>query len=132
MSAIPADKARFRAILPTHQRDFAVKNAVIANGASLSAAVDCEGAPPVAIVMPAAWTAADLTFQVSADGSTYSNLYDENASTRTETTLKAAAADIIRLDPAKWGWVRYLKIRSGTAGSAVNQAAERTLQVICR
>jgi hypothetical protein len=130
--AYTADQVRFLPILPAHERRLKQATAVIAEAGSLSGAVDCGNQPPVAIIMPAAWTAADLTFQVSADGTTWGNLYDENASTRTETSLKAAANDIIRLDPNKWGWVRHLKIRSGTAASAVAQAAARTLTVVLR
>jgi len=102
----------------------------IAEGASLSGAIDCtRGRYPGRIVMPAAWTAAALTFQVSDDGTTYRNLYDEYG---TEVTVQAAASRDIRLEPANWFTARYLKIRSGTSGTPVNQAAARTLTVITR
>lgn len=50
----------------------------IANGQSLSSAVDLRqhlDEVPVALRMPSAWDAADLTFQGSEDGTNFANLY---------------------------------------------------------
>lgn len=52
-------------------------SAIIANGASLSAAVDIFSTSLHMIVMPDAWTAADLSFQGSADGTTYLDVYND-------------------------------------------------------
>lgn len=102
--------------------------ATIANGASLSDAVNMHSGRLFAIHMPAAWTTADLTFQGSYnDGETYLDLYDE---TGAEVTVTAAAARYILIDPNKWFGLRNIKIRSGTSGSAVNQGAERVLNII--
>jgi hypothetical protein len=100
----------------------------IANGASLSGAVDLGIYRGFAIQMPAAWTAANLTFQGSSDCSTYANLYDD---TGTEVLVTAAASTyIVFSSPAKFQGLRCLKIRSGTSGAAVNQGADRILTVI--
>lgn len=101
----------------------------IANGTSLSGALDLSisGGPPVGIQMPAAWTAANLTFQVSHDGTTYQNFQDAAG---TEIVAVAAASVFIALDPTIWFGVRFLKARSGTAGIPVNQGAERLLQLV--
>jgi hypothetical protein len=83
--------------------------------------------------MPAAWTAAGLTFQASLDGINYFNVFDDGttAGTFVETTWTAAASQYqIVAAPAKWVGVRWLKIRSGTSGVPVNQAAERTLTIV--
>lgn len=101
----------------------------IASGASLSAAIELKGTVPVAIVMPATWTAAALTFQGSADGVTYGNVYSTGGS---EMTAQAAATRFILLEPADFVAIRWLKVRSGTSGTPVNQAAERTLTVVER
>lgn len=101
--------------------------ATIANGASLSDAVDAGILRLFAIQMPGSWTAADLTLQASADGSTYGNVYDE---ADTEVVVEADASRFIILDPAKFLGMRYIKLRSGTAGSAVNQGAERLIKVV--
>lgn len=101
----------------------------IANAQSLSGAIDLEKLGLQAIDMPDAWTAASLTFQVSEDGVTFLNLYDNSG----EVTITTAASRrvILPKDIFSLGF-RYLKVRSGTAGAAVNQAAERVLTLIKR
>lgn len=101
--------------------------AVIANGEAVSGAIHLHGMALFALQMPASWTAADLTFQGSYDGTTYANVYDE---TGDEVTVDADASRFIILDPAKFIGLQRLKIRSGTAGSPVNQGAARTIQLI--
>lgn len=101
-------------------------NATIANGASLSGAVDLGTKRLARINMPSSWTTANLTFQVSADGTNYANLYD---ATGTEKTVQAAASRAIILDFSEWIGARYIKVRSGTSGTPVNQGAERILQL---
>ena len=96
----------------------------IANGASLSGAVDTGGGTVCGIAMPGTWTTANLTFQVSADGATYQDLYDKGG---TEYTVTAAASRYIELPPADFAGIRFLKVRSGTTGTAVNQADVRAL-----
>lgn len=102
---------------------------VIASGGSLSPVVDLGSLTPLGIVMPAAWDAAGLTFMVSADGTTFYDLYDDAA---TEVAVAADASRVVRLDPANWAGFRYIKIRSGTTGSPVNQNADRTLTLLLR
>lgn len=101
----------------------------IANGGSLSGAIDLAGRTAIRLLMPAAWTAAVLTLQFSPDGVTYNNVYD---SFGTEYTIQAAASRAILLVPADFLGVRYLKLRSGTAGAAVNQGADRAITVVSR
>ena len=105
-----------------------IRTCTIANGASLSDAIELKSETPVAIEMPAAWTSAVLTFQGSIDG-TYNNIYDENG---TEITSQAAASRLIRLKPAHWAGLENLKIRSGTSGAAQAQGAERVIKVLTR
>ncbi len=113
------------------QNEPAVVNATIAASASLSGAVRLPpGRVLVGIVMPAAWTAAALTFQISLDeGATFQNAY---IAAGTEVNITAAAATTIALDPATWLHAPIIKVRSGTAASAVNQAAARTVGLITR
>lgn len=97
----------------------------IPNGATgLSAAISLGNNRLARIDMPATWVAANLTFQVSADDVTYTNLYD---SLGTEYTVIAAASRSILLNLADFLGIRYLKIRSGTASVPVNQTADRAL-----
>lgn len=110
-----------------------VVEVVIAEDASLSAAtvtdpsLEYEGIVPVAVQMPATWTAANLTFQVSYDGgATYVNLTDEG----TEYAVEAAASQGIALDANVFLGATHMKVRSGTVGTPVNQAAARTLSIV--
>jgi hypothetical protein len=96
----------------------------IALGGSLSPAVKVRGGLLSIIEMPAAWDAANLTFQTSGDGSTFMNLYDENG---TEVTVTADASRRVRLEPSQWASIAEIKVRSGTSGAAVAQSADRTL-----
>lgn len=101
----------------------------IASGASLSEAISLKGYVPTAIQMPAAWDAADLTFQGSVDGVAYNNIYDQDEN---ELTVQAAASRLIMLEPSKFFAGVELKIRSGTAALAVNQSDTRTLKLMVR
>ena len=107
-----------------------VLTATIANGASLSDAVDCGEGSLVGIVMPAAWTAAGLHIAGSVDGTNYYPLFDTAANEIGITT--AVASYMYAFDPGLAQPPRYIKIRSGTAGTPVNQGAARTLYVIAR
>lgn len=107
-----------------------IKSTTIEASESLSDALELEPAHyAFAIVTPATWTAADLTFQVSHDGATWRNLYDDEGN---EVTVTAAASRMIRLYPEEWAAFKWLKLRSGTSGSPVTQAADRILSVLSR
>ena len=100
-------------------------------GQSLSPAVEVRFDELVGVGFPSAWTAAGLTFQVSVDGVTYRDLY----STSAEFAIASAAAGANRqvaLNPLDMAGVRFLKVRSGTAGTPVVQAAARDLDLIVR
>lgn len=106
--------------------------AVIDISTSLAAEVDLGvGRVLCAIDMPADWTPANLTFQASTtSGGTFDNLYDQYG---TEKNIAAADDRYIALDDlAFWLGVRYLKLRSGTAATPVNQAAARTVTLVTK
>ena len=101
----------------------------VSSGASLSESINLGSTRLSAIMMPADWTAADLTFQASPNsGGTYHNLYDEADA---EVVVQAAEDRYIILSPDVWSGVRNLKIRSGTSGTPVNQAADRAITLVC-
>jgi len=112
--------------------------ATIANGASLSGAIDMNrirssaegvgghGIHLAAIQMPSAWTAANITFQGSVDGSTYYDLYDMYG---TEILVTAAASRMIALDLTMFAGINFVKIRSGTTATPVNQGADRAIVI---
>tara|TARA_R110000823_G_scaffold10557_1_gene36771 strand:+ start:1183 stop:1548 length:366 start_codon:yes stop_codon:yes gene_type:complete len=81
------------------------------------------------IVMPASWTTANLTVQTSYDGLTGNDLYDSSGD---EYVITAAASRAIKVPLIDFISERFIKLRSGTTGSPVNQAADRTLYLICQ
>lgn len=106
------------------------QSATIANGESLSSAVDLDNGKFVGIIMPAAWTAAAITLAVSDDGVTYYPLFDDGGN---EVTITVAAGEAISsttsglLHLAYWNFVKF---RSGTSGTPVNQGAARTIKIV--
>lgn len=102
----------------------ATANAVISNGQSLSAAVDLGQSRLARIVVPASFEGTSLTFQVSPDGITYYNAYDN---TGAEYAVPVGASRSVGLPPEDFLGVRYLKLRSGTSGAPTNVGAARTL-----
>lgn len=102
-------------------------DAVIANAASLSGEIDVTDRVVVSIVMPATWTAAQLTLLGSqTSGGTFTPLYDAEA---TELVIEADVSRTIVIAPDATRGVKYLKVRSGTAGTPVNQGGSRTLAI---
>ena len=101
---------------------------VIASGASLSGVLSLVGKTLTDIIMPSAWTAANLTFQYSdSENGTFVDMYDDAG---TEYLVVAGASRGISLDPRAFVGKNFLKIRSGTSGTPVNQGAARTLTCI--
>ncbi len=94
-----------------------VVQVTIADEAALSDAGFIGTAEIVGISVPAIDNAA-LTFMGSHDGVTYRDLYD---STPAELAWAASTGDYFATLPANLKGVNYLKIRSGTSGTPVNQ-----------
>lgn len=103
-----------------------VKTATIANGASLSGAINCGNGTAKVLQAPADQEGTIYTFQSSLDGVTYGNLYDE---TGTEYQVTMASSRVIFLDPKVFYGLQYLKIRTGTAASASAQTGAAAIKV---
>lgn len=109
-----------------------VKTVTIASGQSLSAELDLEGFKLVCILMPAAWDAAAITFQISdVAGGTFLDAFDD-AGVEISATVDAARAvgfdDIL----PELSSVRFMKLRSGTSATPVNQTASRTFKILAK
>lgn len=105
------------------------ESVVIANAASVSDVHDLGGLVPVGLFIPAAWTAASITFLVSPDGTTYYDMFDAAG---TEYAVIVAVDRFIVLDPTAFSGIPFMKIRSGTKATPVNQGAARTIQLCLR
>jgi len=97
----------------------------IALNTALSPALDLEEARAAVLMMPAAWTPAVITFQVGDDAGNWTDYYNADG---TEYSLTVAASRAIRLPIADFLGIRRLKVRSGTSGTPVNQAAARDIK----
>jgi len=106
--------------------------ATIADGASLSDGVFCEGGVIVGIIMPAVWDAAVITFQTCLDNASYLDAYSAAGA---EHTITVAADQHIWLDPSQFASYRWVKVRSGTSAAPVNQTtgdADKLVTLIVR
>jgi len=98
---------------------------VIEAGESLSDVVEVNGSL-ARLTMPAAWTSAQLTFQVSSDGETFNDLCDFHGD-EIAINVREGAAVIVPEDIAR-GFTS-LKLRSGTSDYPINQAERREFSV---
>lgn len=111
----------------------ATPTAVIANGESLSTAIQVGRHLVTGFLMPSSWTAADLTFTGAASrGGTHGVIKDSDG---TELTVSAAASIFISLTSAEMDILSgavELKIRSGPSAVPVAQGAERSIVVVLK
>lgn len=109
------------------------KVVTIANGASLSAAVDFDAICRLTDILmdPVGWDAANITFQVSEDNTTFLNMFDDAGNEVTVTSPTTGKAMSFRNDLKRaFSRYRFIKVRSGTSGAPVNQTALRTLTLL--
>ena len=102
--------------------------ATIDAAASLSDAVDVKGSDILRIGMPAAWTAADLTFQQLYEDGVWRDMHFDWGG---EIWLTAAVD--ISIDCSvfvQFNSVDQIKVRSGTSGAPVAQIAPRTIRLV--
>ena len=99
----------------------------IPSGTALSPEINLSGYIPVALVFPSAWTTANITFQVRTDSGDWVNAYTAAGS---EVVASAAADRYVSLDPVQMFGATHLRLRSGTSGTPVNQAADRAVIVM--
>lgn len=109
-----------------------VITATIAESASLSGAIDLSAFKYITILMPAAWDAANLTFQAcdTATG-TFQDVYGDDG-TEISVTAAASRAIVVNAKQASLLPLSHIKIRSGTTGTPVAQTAARTIKLICK
>jgi hypothetical protein len=101
---------------------------LIKSGESLSSPVWLGYRAPCQISMPAQWTTASLTFQVSQDGIHFQDLND---TANAEISLAVTADKSRRLDPHGWIGILWIKVRSGTSQTPVNQGGDRAITLVC-
>jgi hypothetical protein len=107
----------------------------IASGTALSTAVDMTqpalfGYTPIAIILPSAWTSANLSIQSSLDGITFGEFHTFTVGNYV-TSSALAANEGTSLNGYPLRGVPFFRIRSGLVGAPVNQGATRVITVIC-
>ena len=103
------------------------QDTTIASGTALSGILSWYEFASGVIHLPAAWTAADIGFQVASElTDTFQPLYDD-AGNLVEISSPAAGRSVEV--PASVLPSRFVKVWSQSAGSGVNQGADRALIV---
>lgn len=99
--------------------------------ATETADVDTQNLVLVALGMPVTgWTAASITFLVPRDGltdglstaSSHWSVYEFNATLAVEKEIVVANARFIFFNPADWGGLSYIRLRSGTEVTPVDNS----------
>lgn len=124
-------------------KDYKVLGTQIPANQALSGVLEIGGHDLVAIEMPEAWAGgAVITFQSKANltenqinGSNVEDLDNVYDDTGTEVSITVAANRIVVIGTATKaaiGALRYLRIRSGTSASPVNQNPARDIKLIVK
>lgn len=114
-------------------RNKSIATVTIANGTSLSGPVNLGDKVLCAIILPAVWTGAAISFQASDDnGVTWKDMFDDGAQEINVPTTGAVAGQRISMDPSMFAGVDAIKVRSGLTAAAVNQAADRSITLVSR
>jgi hypothetical protein len=96
-------------------------------GESLSDAIDCCAGQLVSITIPEEWDKAQLTFQFSSDGETFSDLYQFDGFAATIKTVVEGSTVVVPADVGRA--TAFVKFRSGTSGNPVAQSERREFSV---
>jgi len=113
-----------------------VLEVTIGENESLSDVIDVRGFRQMALGMPSEWTTANITFQnADKEDGDFLDVYDDDGD---ELLVKAAADRLIVLSgqaekmPDSMNVVaplRFIKLRSGTSGTPVDQGDDRKIKV---
>jgi len=99
-----------------------VLEAVIGPGQSVSNDINLANLAVVLVIAPDDWTPANITFQVSVNGSLWSDLFDASG---TQVIKPIPPGSAILVDPEITRHVSFLRIRSGTRENPIAQTDDR-------
>ena len=99
----------------------------IAAGEALSSSVDLTSGMLAMLFAPPSWNGANVSFQVSPDGSHWADLVDDNGAEVTRTMLPGTAVPI---DPELSEPALYVRIRSGHRNAPVEQPTDQTFTLV--
>jgi hypothetical protein len=98
----------------------------IAAGEAVSSVGDLRAGTPVLLLGPAAWDSANASFQISADGTTFSDLFTQAG---VEVHIAMGAGRALLLPPDLLSAANYIKIRSGLSAHPITQQESRDFVV---
>lgn len=99
----------------------------VADSASLSGSSGELDGRLIAVITASTWDTAAMTFQASTDGTNFFNVYNEG----TEYSLAGVVASAFnRVNVNVFLGARYIKVRSGTAASAVTQSGATIVTLV--
>jgi hypothetical protein len=102
--------------------------ATIPISTALSQIVDLGRCVLAGLILPATWDAANISFRVSADGTTAFDLFD--GTTERVVTTAGVLGKAVALDSSTWLPWRYVVVRSGVVATPVNQTAARNITLL--
>lgn len=104
-----------------------INGPTIAAGQSLSGIVAVNSGGIYRVIMPQAWTtAADITFQLSYNGTDFYNVYDRDGA---EIKMTCVPKSIVAIGEYLF-YIHSLRIRSGTARQPIVQKDAATFKVV--
>jgi len=102
-----------------------VNGPTIKAGESLSDGVDCTAGQIVRLTLPANWTPANITFQISSDGGFYNDVYNEDGDEVMVANAPPGSAVVFKRGASnRFVAFAHVKIRSGTRDNPVKQKAQ--------
>lgn len=105
------------------------KTVTVADGQSLSGSAFLETYELCGVITDSGWNTAALTFQGSYDDTNFFNVWNGAS----ELSYAAVTASIfVVFDPAIFLGIPYIKVRSGTSASAVNQTGNSVVTLVMR
>ena len=102
-----------------------IRTITIPAGESLSDACDAKDGNLIQFEMPDQWSPANISFQASADGTTFRDLVDAYGA----EVLMAVIVNTTVV-PLALKTFQYFKIRSGSRGQPINQQQDRVFKVV--
>lgn len=99
----------------------------ILSGASLSAEINMVGRIPVGLYIPAGWASASVTFQFAHEGGGI--YFDVLDNTGAELVAPVVAGAYLALNSQLFLGARFLRLRSGTTSTPVNQVADQSVMI---
>lgn len=103
------------------------KQVTILTGASVSDSIDLGTELVNAFSMPAAWTAASISLEVSNDNTNWIGTVFDYTNIQAGLYTAPVAGAAYAIDVVTFAAFRYVRFRSGTMAVPVNQAADRTI-----